>query len=329
MRHLVFVSHRTGRAELFLELRDSGQLLQLTDHEGLAEFSITPSHDGRYVYFTDGQGAWRRGGPKPARKSSWFLSPPRPCAKKAWSQRRWGRRHLVTTMRGGRLPVKMGDVARLVVIDTCSGASEVIVERDSIGHPEFHPNDSSLLRYAGPYYERMWVVNRDGSDHRLAYVREGNEWIVHETWHPRKRELLTTRWPHGVIGVDVDTGDVRPVCSFNAWHPMVSRDGARMVADTTFPDSGLQVFDPTTTGLVRRNCSAGHSRATRANTGILTTVRTTTARSRSMRRSTRIRIRIFRRMGATWSLRRIGVGGRRCTSVGCRTSCVKVYRRGK
>ena len=61
------------------------------------------------------------------------------------------------------VPVKMGDVARLVVIDTCSGASEVIVERDSIGHPEFHPNDSSLLRYAGPYYERMWVVNRDGS----------------------------------------------------------------------------------------------------------------------------------------------------------------------
>ena len=59
MRHLVFVSHRTGRPELFLELRDSGQLLQLTEHEGLAEFSITPSHDGRYVYFADGQGAWR------------------------------------------------------------------------------------------------------------------------------------------------------------------------------------------------------------------------------------------------------------------------------
>ena len=37
MRHLVFVSHRTGRPELFLELRDSGQLLQLTEHEGLAE----------------------------------------------------------------------------------------------------------------------------------------------------------------------------------------------------------------------------------------------------------------------------------------------------
>ena len=42
MRHLVFVSHRTGRPELFLEVRDSGQLLQLTEHAGLAEYSNHP-----------------------------------------------------------------------------------------------------------------------------------------------------------------------------------------------------------------------------------------------------------------------------------------------
>jgi hypothetical protein len=53
------------------------------------------------------------------------------------------------------------------------------------------------LRYAGPYFERMWVVERDGGDNHLAYERQGNEWIVHETWNPRGRELLTTRWPHG------------------------------------------------------------------------------------------------------------------------------------
>ena len=243
MRHLVFVSHRTGRPELFLELRDSGQLLQLTEHEGLAEFSITPSHDGRYVYFTDGQGAWRvdtetceeeqlASFATVAMREEGMVAAAMGTTALSYDDAWWA------------VPVKMGVVARLVVIDTRSGASEAIVERDSIGHPEFHPNDSSLLRYAGPYYERMWVVHRDGSDHRLAYRREGNEWIVHETWHPHKRELLTTRWPHGVIGVDVDSGAVRPVCSFNAWHPMVSRDGARMVADTTFPDSGLQVFDP-------------------------------------------------------------------------------------
>ena len=101
MRHLVFVSHRTGRAELFLELRDSGQLLQLTEHEGLAEFSIAPSHDGRYVYFTDGQGAWRVD-TETCEEEQLASLLPKPCAKKAWSRRRWGRRRLVTTTNGGR-----------------------------------------------------------------------------------------------------------------------------------------------------------------------------------------------------------------------------------
>ena len=32
--------------------------------------------------------------------------------------------------------------------------------------------------------------------------------------------------------------------SFNAWHPSINRQGTMMCADTTFPDSGLQLFDP-------------------------------------------------------------------------------------
>ena len=59
MRHLVFVSHRSGRPEIFAELQEDGTLVQLTDHEGLAEWSVHPSHDGRHVYFTDAGGGWR------------------------------------------------------------------------------------------------------------------------------------------------------------------------------------------------------------------------------------------------------------------------------
>jgi oligogalacturonide lyase len=242
MRHLVFVSHRTGRPELFLELRESGQLLQLTEHAGLAEFSFTPSHDGRYVYFTDSSGAWRVE-TETCKEEQLVSFDTEAMRLKGMVGAAMGTTALSYDDEWWAVPVKVGDVARFVVIDTGTGAHEVIVERDSIGHPEFHPADPGLLRYAGPYYERMWVVNRDGSDNRLVYAREGNEWIVHETWNPGRRELLTTRWPHGVIGVDIDTGAKRQLCSFNAWHPMVSRDGARMVADTTFPDSGLQIFD--------------------------------------------------------------------------------------
>ena len=56
MRHLFFVSHRTGRAEIWAEIRGEQQLRQLTDHDGISEWSIHPSHGGEYVYFTDAGG---------------------------------------------------------------------------------------------------------------------------------------------------------------------------------------------------------------------------------------------------------------------------------
>jgi oligogalacturonide lyase len=92
----------------------------------------------------------------------------------------------------------------------------------------------------------MWVIDRDGNGNRLAYQRDASkrEWIVHEIWMPTGRELLAVNWPHGMIGVDIDTGAVRRVTSFNAWHAMINRTGTLMVADTNYPDIGLQLFDP-------------------------------------------------------------------------------------
>ena len=59
MRHLVVVSHRTGRAEVYTLEWDSGRLLRLTDQPDIAEWSVHTSHNGRYVYYTAGSGAWR------------------------------------------------------------------------------------------------------------------------------------------------------------------------------------------------------------------------------------------------------------------------------
>ena len=90
------------------------------------------------------------------------------------------------------VPVKIGATFRFIVIDTATGANETILEADTIGHPEFHPSDNTLLRYAGSYKERIWVINRDGTGNRLVYHRKPlgkpkqYEWIVHETWNPRE-----------------------------------------------------------------------------------------------------------------------------------------------
>lgn len=245
MARLILISHRTGRPEIFVEDRKSGALIQLTQHAGLSEWSITPSHDGRYVYFTDDSGGWRvhTASQKEDQLADFGNVEIR---EKGMVAAAMGTTALSYDDRWWAIPVKSGKVGRLVVIDTRTGSQAVILEREQIGHPEFHPGDSNLLRYAGPYAQRLWVVNRDGSDHRLVYRRneELKEWIVHETWNPNSRELLAVNWPHGVIGVDIDTGTVRSVTKFKAWHPMISRQGSLIVADTNFPDRGLQCFDP-------------------------------------------------------------------------------------
>jgi oligogalacturonide lyase len=277
MTRLFFVSHRTGQPEIWCEVRATGELQQLTDQPDLGEWSVHPSHDGRFVYYTAGQGAWRVatdtgeaeclldfGGL--AGREAGMVGAAMGTTTVSHDDRYWA------------VPVKIGTTFRFIIIDTATGRHETILEADTIGHPEFHPADNTLLRYAGSYKERIWVINRDGSGNRLVYQRQPldkpnqYEWIVHETWNPApnlvpnqdppigdkardkardngarlvpRREIITASWPNGCIGIDIDTGAVRPVCSFNAWHPSINRQGTLMCADTTFPDIGLQLFDP-------------------------------------------------------------------------------------
>lgn len=251
MHWLVFVSHRCGHPAVFAEERATGRLVQLTDRDDVNEWSIHPSHDGRWVYFTARSGAWRvsTGSGFPEECLADFGDVPMiPPGMVGDSM---GTTSLSRDDRWWAVPVRMGDIARLHVIDTSSGAVTAICEHDSIGHPEFHPDDPSWLRFAGRFTDRIHVVRRDGSGHRLAYARDVSrrEWVVHESWMPRsavggRTEIVTVVWPHGMIGIDVESNAARRVTNFPAWHPMIRRDGRACVADTTFPDRGLVILDP-------------------------------------------------------------------------------------
>ncbi|MBM4035504.1 MAG: hypothetical protein FJ291_27495 [Planctomycetes bacterium] len=250
MTRLFFVSHRTGRPEIWCEIRATGELQQLTDQPDIAEWSVHPSHDGRFVHYAAGSAACRVScvdgtvdrlvefGPLAGRESG-MVGAAMGTTTVSHDDRYWA------------MPVKVGAKFRFILIDTTTGAHEAILEADTIGHPEFHPSDNTLLRYAGSYKQRIWVINRDGTGNRLVYDRKpldkpGQfEWIVHETWNPGPpREIITANWPRGCIGIGIDTGAVRPVCAFNAWHPSINRRGTLMCSDTTFPDIGLQLFCP-------------------------------------------------------------------------------------
>lgn len=250
MNFLTFVSHKTGRPEIFAEMRPDGKeedrrIIQLSEQDGLNEWSVHPSHDGSFVYFTTASGAWRVNTKTLEEEELYHFS--KYIAKaKGMVGAAMGTTTVSHDDKFWAVPVKFGEISRMLVIDTSTGDAEQIFEKESIGHPEFHPDDSNLLRYAGHLYkDRIWVTHRDGSENRLVYTRNENikEWIVHETWRPGSLEILTSNWPHGVIGIDTETGKVRRVCSFSAWHPCINALGTKMCADTNFPDSGLQIFD--------------------------------------------------------------------------------------
>ena len=243
---LVFVSLRSGAPQIYAEERATGRLIQLTEREGIADYSIYPSHDGRYVYFTAGGGAWRvhietqqeellvdLGALGEAKlREAGMVADAMGTTALSFDDRFWALRFSL----GGR--------ANLAVINTASGDCDIILQRDTIAHLMFCPDDNSLLYYAGPLKDRVWVIHRDGSGNRRLYQRRAGEWITHEVWLPGRRELAFVDWNKGIRCVHVDSGAERRVTSFNAWHAICNREGSMMVADTNFPDIGIQLFNP-------------------------------------------------------------------------------------
>lgn len=243
MQWLIFASTRTGKPQLFAEVRATGELLQLTDRDDLSDWSIHPSHDGRFVYFTAGTGGWRVN-LQTLEEEKLVDFGDVAMREKGMVAAAMGTTALSVDDRWWAIKTNIGKEACLNIIDTQTGKSEIILRCDTIAHLQFCPDDPNLLFYAGPLTDRVWVINRNGSNNRRLYQRKAGEWITHETWIPGRRELAFVDWPHGVRCINVDTGVERRVCSFNAWHAVSSQDGSLMVADTNFPDIGIQICNP-------------------------------------------------------------------------------------
>lgn len=257
MQRLIFVSNRTGTPQVFAEERATGELRQLTDRPDLGEWSVHPSHNGEAVFFTAGTSGWRLDletleerelvNFDVACKSKLAVKSAATAMKeKGMVAAAMGTTALSHDDKWWAVKFNIGKEAALAIVDTDTGKHDIILQRDSIAHLQFCPDDANLLYYAGPLTDRVWVIHRDGSGNRRLYAQnvEKNEWITHETWIPGTRELAFVDWPRGVRCINVDTGLERQVTSFNAWHAISNPAGTRMVADTNFPDVGIQTFDP-------------------------------------------------------------------------------------
>jgi len=131
-QRLFFVSHRTGRPEIFAEIQDTGELVQFTEHEGLNEWSLHPSHDGRYAYFTTDRGAWRVN-TETLEEEELFNFGEVAVRDKGMVGASMGTTTLSHDDTFWAIPIKVGDVYRFYLITTATGKWDVITEHISRG----------------------------------------------------------------------------------------------------------------------------------------------------------------------------------------------------
>ena len=209
MKKLIFVSYRTGKPQIFFEDRPAANWCRRR--------TATTSPIGRSSRRTT---------------AAMSISPPAPSGwrvnldtfeeeqladfgavemrEKGMVGAAMGTTALSKSGRWWAVPVKTGAVTRFVLIDTEKKTSSVFLERDTIGHPQFCPDDDDLILYAGPLTDRVWLTDRSGAKNRRLYQREDKmQWVTHEVWVPGRRTVAFVDWPRGMRMIDVDRGVVR------------------------------------------------------------------------------------------------------------------------
>ncbi len=241
MQHMVLISHRTGSPQIFIEPEPGGELVQLTQEPTLAEWSIIPSRDGRWIYYVSGQEG-KRVSTADGYVETLVHFDSKEMRQAGMVGAAMGTTALSSCGRWWAVPIKSGAVSRFWLIDTMKQSAEVFLEAPTIGHPQFCPDDDNLILYAGPMTDRVWVTDRSGNSRRIFEREHDLQWITHEVWRPGHRSVLFVDWPRGVGEIDVETQTVRRISDFPVWHGAPDTSGKQLVCDTNFPDMGLHVL---------------------------------------------------------------------------------------
>jgi hypothetical protein len=241
-RTLVFASTRSGRAGFFRLTFPEGEIVQLTDEEGVHGYSGVFSRDGGRLFYT-AAGAVRWVDLESLAEGTLAEFPGAGLGECSLSAD--GRRIVTALKRQGR--------SGLAVVRVDGGA-EVILELDrTVIHPQFHPTDPDRIAYSQDPAPRMWLIRSDGTDNQCLYEHGNEEFLVHETFLGAGEELMVVRWPYELRRFHLARRTFQTIARFNAWHIAGSRDGRQVLCDTAHPDVGLQLVD-VATGTRRTLC---------------------------------------------------------------------------
>lgn len=251
MSYIAVVSNRTGTNQLYLCRTQDHALIRISEVEEVDEWTVHPSHDGKYIYYlADGQAIRTECA---TGESEVLLREEEAAALCGVVGKAYFPLGLTTALsrndRYWAIHVVVGDIWYVLIYDSRDRIWRNEYHAGIVSHMQFCPDDDSYLFCAGPLKDRVWVLDRrSGKAHRV-YTRnaEKKQWITHESWIPGTKELSLVDWPHGVLAVHCETGEVRRIADFNAWHAICNDQGTMMAADTNFPDVGIRLFDPRNT----------------------------------------------------------------------------------
>lgn len=229
---LLFCSYRTGAAQFFEAGFPDGEIRQLTEGGAVHPFSAAFHPSGDSVFFV-------RGGTI------------------VELDRRGLRERVVVSFEGAQLgecsldrtgqwitaAIKQGEQSGLVAGRSDGSGWKLIPFPRTVIHPQFHPEESEWIEFAGDPAPRMHRVRRDGSQLECLYQHGNNEFVVHETFLGTTGDLVFTVWPHALRRMDWKTREITTIADFNAWHITPNRAGTAVLCDTNHPDLGLFLID--------------------------------------------------------------------------------------
>jgi len=229
---LIFTSYRSGEPNFFILKFPNGEIVQLTDSDGIHGYSgiIFESK----LFYTQGN------------------------TIKAVDIDSLEER-VLATFEGGSLgecsinstgelivtAMKRGDKSHITVTATNGSGAQVIhtAPDQTIIHPQFHPKHPNLIAYSGDPAPRMWTIQSDGSNNQCLYMHDNNEFLVHETFLGDLDELIVSHWYHALRRISLETLEMTAISHFNAWHICSNRAGTKVLCDTVHPDIGLRLVD--------------------------------------------------------------------------------------
>lgn len=232
---LLFISCRTGEAQLYEAAFPEGSIRQLTAAAPIHAYSPTLAPDGATVYFVRGGAIWRL-------------------------DRATLAESVVVEVEGAQLgECTLGDEGRWLTAAYKRGSEQGLVAGRADGrdwhvipfnrtviHPQFHPLEPEWIEFAADPAPRMYRVRRDGTGLECLMENPFEEWITHETFLGVTGDLVFVHWRKALYRLDWQSREVTPITDYPVWHVSPNRAGTHILCDTNCPDEGIFEIDAAT-----------------------------------------------------------------------------------